>query len=90
MQGGLAAIDEDIPLDMLVEDPDKVGRIIAEQKPNWPPGSTSGYHALTFGVVVDQLIRRIDPKHRSLDQYFREEIAEPYGKDPVNMSALLE
>ena len=64
---------------MINEDPEKIGQIIADQKPNWPPGTGHGYHALSYGVVVDQLVRRIDPKHRSLDQFFREEIAEPYG-----------
>lgn len=35
------------------------------------------YHALTYGLLVDQLVRRVDAKHRSLAQYFTEEIAQP-------------
>lgn len=42
-------------------------------------GKKCGYHALTFGWLVDQLIRRIDPKHRSVARFFREEIAIPFG-----------
>ena len=73
-------MDETITNKMIREDPDEVGRIIAAQKPNWQPGSAQGYHAVSFGIIVDQLIRRIDPKQRPLDQFFREEIAEPYGR----------
>lgn len=57
-----------------------MSKLFEDQIPNWPPGSTGGYHTLTFGWLADQLIRRADPKHRGVGQYFREEIAEPYGK----------
>lgn len=49
------------------------------QKPIWTPGTRTGYHVMTFGWLVDQLIRRIDPKHRSVGQFFRDEIGEPFG-----------
>ena len=64
---------------MMKEDTDKVGRIIAAQKPHWSPGSAVGYHSLTYGLIVDQLVPRIDPKKRTTDQFIREEIAEAYG-----------
>uniref|UniRef100_A0A914W1N5 Beta-lactamase-related domain-containing protein n=2 Tax=Plectus sambesii TaxID=2011161 RepID=A0A914W1N5_9BILA len=51
------------------------------QKPIWTPGTKTGYHVMTFGWLVDQLVRRIDPKHRSVGQFFREEIGSPYGLD---------
>lgn len=73
-------MDEDITLEDVREHPEKVSKAIEKQKPNWPPGTQHGYHALTFALPVDQLIRRIDPNHRGLDQFFREEIAEPYGQ----------
>ena len=73
------AIDKKITMDMIVDDNDEVSRILAAQKPNWPPGTDYGYHALSFGPYVDQLVRRIDPGHRSLQQVFREEIAVPFG-----------
>ncbi|KHJ80630.1 hypothetical protein OESDEN_19693 [Oesophagostomum dentatum] len=41
-------------------------------------GSASGYHAVTFGFIVDGIIRRVDPKGRDLKTFLREEITEPY------------
>ncbi|VDK46639.1 unnamed protein product [Gongylonema pulchrum] len=57
-----------------------MSKILESQKPNWTPGQGVGYHAMTFGWLVDQLVRRIDPKKRSLAQFFKEEIAQPHGK----------
>ncbi|MCP9262048.1 Beta-lactamase [Dirofilaria immitis] len=54
-----------------------------DQKPNWTPGQAVGYHVMTFGWLVDQLIRRIDPAKRSLSQFFKEEIAEPNNLDLI-------
>ena len=38
-----------------------------------------GYHALTYGLYVDELLRRVDPKHRTMQQFIREEIADTFG-----------
>ncbi|CAF3374426.1 unnamed protein product [Rotaria sp. Silwood2] len=47
-----------------------------EQKaPVWPPGSAHGYHALTYGWLAGELVRRVDPKKRSLGQFIQEEIS---------------
>ena len=43
------------------------------------PGSAQGYHALTYGWLVGEIIRRVDGRHTG--QYFTEEIAEPFGID---------
>lgn len=40
----------------------------------WPPGTAIGYHAITYGWLLDQLVRRADPKHRGLAQFYRDEI----------------
>ena len=63
---------------------EKMGEAIAKQAPNWIPGTKHGYHAITYGWIVDQIIRRADPKGRSVGQFFREEIAQKYGKDSSN------
>jgi len=47
------------------------------QQPLWEPGSASGYHALTYGHLVGEVIRRIDG--RTLGQFFADEIARPLG-----------
>ena len=46
------------------------------QRPVWPPGSTHGYHALTYGWLAGELVRRVDPKGRTLGQFIHDEIAD--------------
>ena len=48
--------------------------------PFFNPGAQHGYHLLTFGLYINEIIMRIDPQHRTLDQFFLEEIAEPLGE----------
>ncbi|RCN42992.1 beta-lactamase [Ancylostoma caninum] len=55
--------------------------LLGHRTPNWPPGTQTGYHALTYGWLVDQIIRRVDPKHRSVGVYFKEEFAQKYNLD---------
>jgi len=52
---------------------------LARSAPVWGPGTRSEYHGGTFGYLVGEVVRRIDG--RSLDTFFREEIAEPLGAD---------
>ena len=58
---------------------EKVTALLAAQAPFWEPGTASGYHALTQGYLVGEVVRRITGK--SLGTVFREEIAEPLGAD---------
>src|SRR4030095_2550354 len=58
---GLAAIRERISLDT-VYDWDRYVAAIAAQTPWWEPGTANGYHALTSGHLVGELIRRIGGK----------------------------
>ena len=58
---------------------DKVTSLLAAQAPWWQPGSAPGYHAITQGYLVGEVVRRITGK--SLGTVFREEIAEPLGAD---------
>jgi len=52
---------------------------LAAEKPWWEPGTKHGYHALTYGYLVGEVVRRIDG--RTLGTYFRQELAEPLGLD---------
>lgn len=58
---------------------DTITDALARSAPAWEPGTRSEYHGGTFGYLVGELVRRIDG--RPLDQFFREEIAEPLGAD---------
>ena len=58
---------------------EKVTALLAAQAPYWPPGSAPGYHALTQGYLVGEVVRRITGK--TLGTVFREEIAGPLGAD---------
>ncbi len=62
-----------------VYDWDKVTALLAAQEPYWAPGTASGYHVLTQGYLIGELIRRITG--RTLGAVFREEIAGPLGAD---------
>ena len=79
-QAGLFAFDE--PVDRrIVADLDRLAAVLARQKPAWEPGTRQSYHALTLGFYQGELLRRIDPQHRSLGQFFQDEIATPLGLD---------
>ena len=54
-------------------------RLLEEEAPFWVPGTRHGYHGLTFGWLVGELVRRIDG--RSLGRFFADEIADPLGID---------
>ena len=58
---------------------EKVTALLAAQAPYWAPGTACGYHALTQGYLVGEVVRRITGK--SLGTVFREEIAQPLGAD---------
>jgi hypothetical protein len=51
--------------------------ILEKAQPIWTPGEKTGYHAITFGWLVDSLMRKVDPKKRGVKQFFKEEIGEP-------------
>lgn len=75
-QAGLFAFDETVTADD-VRDPDRLAEIMARQKPAFEPGTRQSYHAITLGFYESELLRRIDPMHRTLGRFFHDEIAEP-------------
>jgi CubicO group peptidase (beta-lactamase class C family) len=79
-QAGLFAFDE--PVDRrVVADLDRLAAVMARHQPAWPPGERQAYHGLTLGFYEGELLRRVDPRHRSLGQFFQDEIATPLGED---------
>ena len=79
-QAGLFAFDEKVDRNV-VADLDRLAVVMARQKPEWEPGTRQAYHAITLGFYESELLRRIDPKHRSLGQFFQDEIASPLNLD---------
>lgn len=77
-EAGLVLLDEQLTVEKL-RDLDYVGQVLARQKPAWTPGTRHGYHTMTLGLYMQELIRRVDPAHRSLGRFFHEEIALPLG-----------
>jgi CubicO group peptidase (beta-lactamase class C family) len=74
-QAGLAALDRQV--DLL--DYAAVIEALEKQEPNWPPGTAHGYHARTFGFLLDELVRRI--AGTTLAEYWRKIFAEPLELD---------
>ena len=77
-RAGLPAVSDPLPAGSIY-DWDVMTAALAKQEPWWEPGTKHGYHALTFGWLVGEVIRRVSGK--SPGAYFREEIAEPLGLD---------
>ena len=69
-----------LPPEVTVEDLcdwDKMCAIIADSDPWWEPGTTIGYHAVSWGYIVGEIIRRATRK--PISAVLREEVAEPLG-----------
>ena len=75
---GLSGWDE--PLDRMdLLDHDKLVGIHARQIPWWEPGSQSGYHAISQGYLLGEIVERVTG--RSLGTFFADEVAGPLGAD---------
>jgi len=75
---GLSGFDPPVNAEDLY-DWDGITAHVAAQAPWWEPGTRSGYHAVTQGVLQGEIVRRVTG--RSLGTFFREEVAEPLGAD---------
>jgi CubicO group peptidase (beta-lactamase class C family) len=61
------------------EDWEKMTALLAAQEPLWEPGTVSGYHAVTFGFLVGEVVRRMTGQ--SLGRFFAGEVAGPLAAD---------
>jgi CubicO group peptidase (beta-lactamase class C family) len=77
-QAGLPAIEKPLP-DEALYDGIAMAEALAQQAPWWEPGTKHGYHAVTFGFLVGELIRRVSGK--TVGQWFRENVSGPLGAD---------
>ncbi len=75
---GVPALRDPLPADA-VNNWDLMCDRLAGQAPFWQPGLRHGYHALTIGWTVGELVRRVSGK--SLGKFFQDEVAQPLGLD---------
>jgi CubicO group peptidase (beta-lactamase class C family) len=79
-QAGLPALRKPLPQAALF-DWDRMTEALAAEEPWWTPGTKHGYHAVTFGWLVGEVVRRISGQ--SLGTYFAKEFAGPLDADFV-------
>ncbi len=77
-QAGLCGPDNPITKEQVL-DTDLLGAMLAAQKPQWPIGEHSGYHAFSIGPLADTLFKRVIGK--TVGAYFRDEFAVPFDVD---------
>jgi CubicO group peptidase (beta-lactamase class C family) len=75
---GLAGLTPRLPLEALF-DWERMTAALAAETPWWLPGTANGYHAMTYGFLVGELIRRLTGV--SPGTFFRDEVARPLGAD---------
>jgi len=75
---GLSGFDPPVTAEDLY-DWESIAEHVAAQEPWWTPGTQSGYHAVTQGVLQGEIVRQVTGM--SLGTFFRQEIAEPLGAD---------
>ncbi|WP_186779323.1 serine hydrolase domain-containing protein [Streptomyces salinarius] len=78
-RAGLPVLDRPLTPEEAL-DPLRGPAAVAAQTPVWEPGTDHGYHALTYGWLLDELVRRVTGG-RSAGQWIADEIARPLGLD---------
>jgi CubicO group peptidase (beta-lactamase class C family) len=77
-RAGVSALPIDLSLEQVLDSKAMASRIAA-QKPLWTPGTGHAYHALTWGMIAQELVRRV--AGREMFEVFADEIASPLGAD---------
>ena len=79
LQAGLPILSRELSTE-LFSNFEELGKVFAESSPVWEPGTQRGYHMVVHSELASQLLYRVDPKHRTVGEFFRDEVAEPFGK----------
>jgi CubicO group peptidase (beta-lactamase class C family) len=77
-QAGIPGVEPQLTLEEVM-DHDRVAARLAAQVPHWRPGKAHGYHGLTIGTIMDELVRRVAGV--PIAEFFRKEIGDPRGID---------
>jgi CubicO group peptidase (beta-lactamase class C family) len=75
---GLAGWDMPVTMDD-IWDPDRSTEKLAAMAPWWEPGTAGGYHAMSYGHLMGEIVRRITGQ--TVGRFFREQVAGPLGAD---------
>ncbi len=67
---------------------EELSKVFEESSPVWEPGTARGYHMVTMAEIASQLLTRVDG--RTIGEYFKEEIAVPFGKNVILASSSCE
>ena len=79
-QAGLVTVEPALTLEQALDWATAV-RGLEGTTPEWEPGTAHGYHAVTYGWLAGEVVRRADPAHRGLGRFFADEVAGPLGLD---------
>ena len=85
LQAGLSSLGgEMITIEELRQNAPRVSSLFEQYQPpseqvQYSPTSPATYHVLTYGVLVDQLVRRVDPQHRPVATFLVDEFVRPLG-----------
>jgi CubicO group peptidase (beta-lactamase class C family) len=77
-QAGIPGVEPQFTLAEIM-DHDLLAARLAAQAPHWRPGQAHGYHALTIGTIMDELVRRVTGA--PIAEFFRKELGDPRGID---------
>jgi CubicO group peptidase (beta-lactamase class C family) len=77
-QAGLTGVEPQLTLAEVI-DHDVAAARLAAQVPHWRPGQAHGYHALTIGTIMDELVRRVAGV--PIAEFFRKEVGGPRAID---------
>jgi CubicO group peptidase (beta-lactamase class C family) len=77
-QAGLPGVEPQLTMEEVI-DHDAMAARLAAQVPHWRPGKAHGYHGLTIGPIMDELVRRIEGV--PIAEFFRQEVGDPRGID---------
>jgi CubicO group peptidase (beta-lactamase class C family) len=77
-QAGIPGVEPQLTLEEII-DHDTVAARLAAQVPHWRPGTAHGYHGLTIGTIMDELVRRV--AGIPIAEFFRKEVGDPRGID---------
>jgi CubicO group peptidase (beta-lactamase class C family) len=77
-QAGIPGVEPQLALEEVI-DHDVVAARLAAQVPHWRPGTAHGYHGLTIGTIMDELVRRVVGV--TIAEFFRKEVGDPRGID---------